>query len=200
MKGQPFFIASYRNVAYASVRLKYMIKIVRKFEFEISSQEHSTITLLRKGCFDSCQRERSYFKQLPHFRYLAVDNNAIVGMVGVDHRMISIDGAAYSIFGIIDLCVAASHRGQGIAAALMMAVESQARLSDIDFLMLMADNHAFYSKFGFELRKNYCAWLRINDFKNYGIAFEKLDQELMSKCLGKKKWPDGMLDFLGYLF
>lgn len=177
-----------------------MIEIVRKFESEITSQEHSAITLLRNACFNSCARKRSYFKQLPHFRYIAVEHNEIVGMVGVDHRMISIDGSAYSIFGIIDLCVAGSHRGQGIAAALIMAVESQARPSEIDFLVLMADNYAFYEKLGFELRNNHCAWLRIDDFKNYGIAFEKLDRELMSKCLGTEKWPNGMLDFLGYLF
>lgn len=179
---------------------KNLTAIIRKFEFEITSQEHSEITLLRNACFDSCTRERSYFKQLPHFRYLAVENGEIVGMVGVDHRMISIDGREFSIFGIIDLCVAGSQRGQGIAASLMRAVESQARISQIDFLVLMADNHGFYQKFGFELRSNYCAWLRINDFKNFGIAFEQLDKELMSKQLGSKLWPDGMLDFLGYLF
>lgn len=177
-----------------------MAEIVRKFEFEISSQEHTAITRLRNDCFDSCTRARSYFKQLPHFRYLAVENSEIVGMVGVDHRMISIDGSEFSIFGIIDLCVAQAHRGKGIAASLINAIDAQARISEIDFLVLMADNHAFYSKFGFELRNNYCAWLRINDFKNYGVAFEKLDQELMSKCLNGKEWPGGMLDFLGYLF
>lgn len=177
-----------------------MVEIVRKFEFEITSQEHSEITLLRNACFDSCTRERSYFKQLPHFRYLAVENGEIVGMVGVDHRMISIDGCEFSIFGVIDLCVAQLHRGKGIAGLLMQAIDSQARISEIDFLVLIADHHAFYSRLGFELRNNYCAWLRINDFKNFGIAFEQLDQELMSKQIGDKLWPDGMLDFLGYLF
>lgn len=50
------------------------MKIVRTIEFDIEANTHRQITELRNKCFPKNQSEYSYYKQLPHFRYLAFDD------------------------------------------------------------------------------------------------------------------------------
>jgi predicted N-acetyltransferase YhbS len=176
------------------------VNIIRKSEFEISELEHEQISKIREICFSDCHCNRSYFKQLPHFRYLAIHEHNVVGMVGIDHRMISVGGKPVSIFGVIDLCVLPEFRKHGIGASLMKEAEQLAQESSIDFIVLLADNHSLYKRLGFEVQDNDCTWLRIDEFKNHGIAEENLGNELMVKAVGDAGWPEGAVDFLGYLF
>ena len=58
----------------------------------------------------------------------------------------------------------------------------------------------FYNKNNFKPISTYCSWLKINNHKNYGVAFEEIKNEIMIKELGQNKWENKPIDFLGYLF
>ena len=61
------------------------MEIVRAIEFDIEQDTHNQITKLRNLCFPENKSDRSDYKQLPHFRYLAFDNNLLIAHMGVDH-------------------------------------------------------------------------------------------------------------------
>ena len=88
------------------------MKIKRFIEFEISSALHSQITKLKNKCFPDSQKMRSYYKQLPHFRFLVFDKEKLIGHMGVDHRVILVGETPKFIFGIIDLCIGINYRNK----------------------------------------------------------------------------------------
>jgi GNAT superfamily N-acetyltransferase len=105
-----------------------------------------------------------------------------------------------SIFGVIDLCVDPAHRGNGIGKSLLLRAIQLARDANIDFMFLIADDHRLYGKCGFSAVDATCAWLRIDEHKNYGLAVEEIKGEIMVKSVNGKAWPNGAVDLLGYLF
>ncbi|MEM7758645.1 MAG: GNAT family N-acetyltransferase [Cyanobacteria bacterium P01_A01_bin.40] len=177
------------------------MKIIKLIEHDIGTNAHSQITKLRNICFPNSKKNRSYYKQLPHFRYLAYDNEQLIGQMGVDHRVISVGDSIFSIFGVIDLCVIPNYQRQGIATQLLNILTKLAEEKSIDFLLLVADNDKLYAKNGFKYVSSYCSFLRIHEYQNYGVAFEKIENEFMVKQIGKKSWrQDGLMDLLGYRF
>ena len=176
------------------------MKIVRTIEFALEPTTHLQITKLRNTCFPNNQRDRSYYKQLPHFRYLAYKKESLVGHMGVDHRVISVGDSIFKIFGIIDLCVETNYRTQGIATKFLTLLTELAQKKSIDFLFVVAPDHRLYLNNGFKVICNYCFWLRLHEHKNYGVAVEKIENELLVKQIGTKSWSDEPIDLLGYLF
>ena len=174
--------------------------IERYSEFDIDADLDKRIQQLRNACFPEHSVPRSFYKQRPHFRLLTQGDDALLAHVGLDYRMVSVAAQPLSILGIIDLCVLPSARGQGLASQLIKAVIELGRSRSIDFLMLAADDHRLYQQHGFEIVSAYCTWLRIDQFKNYGVAVEKLSDVIMVRPLSSKTWPEGPIDMLGYLF
>ena len=169
-------------------------------EYEIGTDLHTEITALRNNCWPDKQKPRSYYKQIPHIRYLAFERESLIGHAAVAHRVISVSGEPVRIFGIVDVCVAPSYRNQGIASHLLREIESLASTNGVDALLLIADDPRLYLRNGFTAVTAHVAWLRIHEYKNYGVAFEHLDEDVMVKQLGEEPWPDGPIDLLGFMF
>lgn len=174
------------------------LETIRRLEWELNAEQHAAITELRNACFPDYAVPRSWFKQRPQLRYLIGRGRELVAHMGVEHRMISIAGEPVQIFGVVDLCVAEDHRGQGHAGRLLEALEAHARECGIDALVLMADDPRLYRRHGYSLRPGPATWLRIDEHKSYGVAEESL-QDLMIKPL-KGELPEGPVDVLGHLF
>lgn len=102
------------------------MQIDEKIEYDIKPQVHQKITELRNRCFPKNSKDRSYFKQLPHFRYLAYEDGILVGQMGVDHRVISVSEQVFIIFGVIDLCVSSDYQDRGIASTLLKRLSALA--------------------------------------------------------------------------
>ena len=169
-------------------------------EFEISVATHTQIQTLFAECFPEYPEGRSYFKQLPSFRYLVWQEERLVAHLGVDHRMINVDSEAVSIFGIVDLCVSKAFQSQKIASFLLQNLEKAGRKHQIDFLILVTGEHAYYRKHGFELVQNTCRWLMINNHKTLGVGHRRIEESLMVKALNDKTWETGLVDFMGAIF
>ena len=177
------------------------MEISRVIEFDISSDTHKKITDLRNSCFPKeNNKPRSYYKQLPHFRYLVFTEDTLIAHMGVDNRVIRVGDWVFKIFGVIDLCVSSTHRQQGIASKLLTSLTELAKERSIDFLFTVVNNDRLYLKNGFQAVSNYCFWLRIHEHKNYGVAVEKIENEFMVKQTGDKLWVNEPVDLLGYMF
>ncbi len=175
--------------------------ITRKYiEHEIGSETHRHIENLKNVCFPKYQVSRSYFKQLPHFRFLTHEGSNLIGHLGVDHRMMTFDHQPHSVFGINDLCISTEYRRQGIGERMLAEAESLAKEHNIDCMVLLASDFRLYKRAGFIPINSVCQWLRIKEHTNYGIAVENIEDELMLKPLTKNLVVQGPIDFLGYMF
>jgi GNAT superfamily N-acetyltransferase len=177
------------------------MELTRIIEFDISKDRHQQITKLRNSCFPvENAKPRSYYKQLPHFRYLVSVEDLLVAHMGVDHRVIRVGDSTFTIFGVVDLCVESSYRQQGIASKLLSSLTQLAKEKSVDFLFSVVKDERIYLKQGFQAISHYCSWLRIHEHNNYGVAIEKIENELMIKQTGNQPWIDEPIDLLGYMF
>jgi N-acetylglutamate synthase-like GNAT family acetyltransferase len=169
-------------------------------EYEIPTKWHEELTTLKNRCVPEHQKDRSYFKQLPHFRLICFADNKIIGQMGVDHRVIRVADEVFQIFGLIDLCVAEEQRRECIASSMLEKIFNLGRNKGIDFLFLLAADSSFYEKHDFRVIDDLCSWLRIHEHRNFGVAVERLEGEIMIRKIGEKVWPNGPIDLLGYMF
>lgn len=176
------------------------MEIIKINEYDIDIKlEKDILNLLIESFPDAYQKDRIYYKQMPHFRYLAFDEEALIGQVGLDYRAMNLNGIAIKVLGIIDICIKKEYRGKGIGSKLLETIEGFAIAHKLDFLLLFTDVQIFYANSGFINVKNMCKWTKINEHKTLGIGEEEIE-ELMIKKIGSKVWEDGCLDMLGYLY
>jgi GNAT superfamily N-acetyltransferase len=177
------------------------MEITRIIEFDISRETHEQIIELQNSAEpENYHPYRSYFKQLPHFRYLVFAEDTLVAHMGIDHRVIRVGDSVFTIFGVIDLCVKPSHQGKGIASKLLNEITELAKKKSIDFLFLVAADNRIYLKNDFKAVSQECHWLGIEDPVNGGILIETIEEDFMIKQTGDKPWVDEPIDLLGYMF
>lgn len=168
-------------------------------EIDVSRQEHETITRLRNAAFPEHQVARSYYKQLPHMRVTKYRDDTLVGYMGLDYRVINVAETPLKILGIIDFCIDAKYRGKGIGSAMLTELSDYARTKDVDFIILISDLAAFYTRHGFTQVSEPNTWLRLHEHQNYGVATEHVD-DLFIKSISGKVWNNGSIDWLGYMY
>ncbi|MEM7105459.1 MAG: GNAT family N-acetyltransferase [Bacteroidota bacterium] len=168
-------------------------------EYKIPMDTRVKIVALLQHSFEAYP-QRTYYKQVPDFRMLVEDGSNLLGHMAVEHRVINMGGVPIRIFGVIDLCVAESHKSRGIASTLLQNLEKMGNNYKVDFIVLFADDHRLYLNNGFELATNPCRWLMINDHQSLGVARRSLKDCFMIKQLGKKTWKEGEVDMMGTVF
>ncbi len=169
-------------------------------EYRIPTFLHERIGLLLQSSFPDYPINKSYFNQIPSFRYLAWYGDELIGHLGVVYRIISLNGVELRVFGIVDLCVDAAFQSMQIGSNILKQLESLAEISNIDFMILISDAHSFYLEQGFIMVDNPGKWLMIRNSQTLGIAHRKLSDCLMVKPIGTKQWDEGTVDFLGNIF
>lgn len=169
-------------------------------EIDISIELHSQINQLLSNCFSGYPRDRSYYKQLPHFRLLIKNQNKLIGHVAIDHRLVSVGADVFRIFGLADLCVDEAFQSKNLASQMLNHLETIANTSGIDFILLFTNQQTFYKKNGFKVVDNVCRWVFINDHHTLGVSQRNLGKSIMIKSFSDKKWGDGMLDLMGHIF
>jgi len=176
------------------------MQIQRLEEFQIEQGLQAQLGYLLSECFPDYPEDRSFFRQLPDFRYLAWMDQQLVAHMGVEHRIINNEEQLLRIFGIIDLCVAPAFQHQKLASRMLHLLEQLAVDHGIDFLVLVAKDHDFYTHNGFEVVDNRCRWLMIHQDQTFGITSRSLHRSLLVKATGDKQWLPGLTDFLGHIF
>ncbi|PWW33472.1 MULTISPECIES: GNAT family N-acetyltransferase [Paenibacillus] len=178
------------------------MKLIKAYDMDLNEESSTRLQQLLVASFSEVYpKDRLFFKQIPHCRILAFNpDNKLIGHVGLDYRMMNLNGKAIRVLGVIDLCVSTTYRSQGIGSFLLREVEKLSK-GHIDFVLLFADNESLYSKNGFKTVNNTCKWLKIDHktLTTIGVGIEKIDG-LMVKEAGTLPWSEGQLDFLGYLY
>ncbi|MEW4225807.1 GNAT family N-acetyltransferase [Rossellomorea marisflavi] len=178
-----------------------IIKKVHEYELDDMARR-SIQELLSESFGEDYPKERIYFKQLPHFRYLVLnEDNMLVAQVGLDYRVMNLNGHPVNVLGVIDLCVKKEYRSNVLGSLLLSEVEKFSEDRSIDFLLLFADDKGLYLKNGYRSVMNECTWLKIDNenHKSLGLGMEVMN-ELMMKEIGNVTWENGCLDLLGYLY
>jgi predicted N-acetyltransferase YhbS len=170
-------------------------------EPDVTFDQHRAIARLREEAFPDFAPERSYFKQLPHLRVLAAMGDTNVGHAGLDYRVMAVGDSPVRVLGLIDICVRSEQRSRGIGGRVVEAALAFGREREIPFALLVADDPRLYEKHGFRSRTNTCTWLRIDEHQSFGETLkEDLGRTLMVCELGSEPWPDGILNWLGYMY
>jgi GNAT superfamily N-acetyltransferase len=176
------------------------MEITKINEYDIDAKLEKKIqNLLIQSFPDIYPKDRIYYKQIPHFRYLALDKDVLIGHVGLDYRVMNLNGMIIRVLGIVDICVKDEYRGNGIASKLLQRVEDFSVTHNLDFLLLFTDIEPFYLKNDFVSVNNNCKWTKIDEHKTLGIG-EEIIKELMIKQTGNIVWKNGYLDMLGYIY
>jgi len=157
------------------------------------------IALLR-ACFPGYP-ERSFYKQIPHRRWLIYDAGALVGAVATDIRWMRLGSEGLKSAGVIDLCVAPSHRRRGLGAKLLSYVEEYAAEANCAFVGLFADDGRLYEEAGYTTKSNPIRYMRMDEDRSVDVKTESMPGILFIKALGELDWvEDAELDLLGYLY
>ncbi|MDT0123059.1 GNAT family N-acetyltransferase [Paenibacillus sp. RRE4] len=179
------------------------MKIKQVHEYNIDEKLEADIQNVLNRCFPEIYpTNRIYFKQLPHLRFLAFNQeNQLVGHVGLDYRVMNLNGEIIKVLGLIDLCVSINNRSEGIGSLLLSEIDRLSKKGSVDFILLFADNTNLYTKNGYQTVENNCTWLKINhgSQNTIDIGSESING-LMIKKVGNKEWVQGNLDLLGYLY
>ncbi len=176
------------------------MELERIEEFQIAEATHLAIQQLLEEAFSGYPEGRSFFKQLPDFRYLLWQGDQLAAHMAVEHRLINNADQLLHIFGVADLCVAASFQQRKLASRLLEELTQLGKQHRIDFLVLQANEAKLYENNGFQPQENLCQWLLITQNKTLGVARRRIEHSLMVKPLGDKIWKPGLVDFLGHVF
>jgi len=168
-------------------------------EIDLTQDEDDSIVALRNDSFPDFQVPRSYYKQLPHYRCLEYEGRKLVGYMGLDYRVFGVGGISCSVLGVIDFCIRRERRGSGLGSLMLSSLSEYAKDRPVDFIVLVSDLDEFYGKNGYQKIVARHSWLRLDEFKNYGIAQESVEGFYLKPVSGKV-WPGGPVDWLGYMF
>jgi predicted acetyltransferase len=176
------------------------MEIKRVEEIKLLPKAAKEIKALLQECFPNYPKNRTYYHQIPDFRYLAYDKKKLIGQMSVDHRIMDVDGAQCTVLGISDFCISAEMRKKKIASKMLGEIERFGLKYKVDFLVLTTLNSSLYKKNGFKRKSNICKWLAVLKGQTLGVHYKRLDNSIMVKELNDKRWGNGDVDFLGPIF
>ncbi len=177
------------------------MKIVAVPEYEMNTALVSAINGLFDVAFDGYPTDMCYYNQIPDFRLLVYENDALIGHAGIHHRHICIDKThVLSVFGISDLCVHPDKQLHNVGSKLLEHISLKAVRANVDFIILTSGAETFYEKNGFFIVKNPCRWLVLRNHESIGVFRRELPAGLLVKQTGSADWPDGEVDFMGHMF
>lgn len=183
----------------STTKLPEGLRLERVEEFAIGPSQQLGIKRLLKTAFPGYP-DRTFYRQLPDFRYLGYQNDQLMAHMAIEHRLLQNAGQLYQIFGVIDLCVDPHFQRLRIASYLLEQLTLLGQSHQIDFLVLLASQHQLYLDNGFQLVSNPCVWMMISNEQSMGLTRRSVKHSLMVKPIGGQVWNEGLVDFLGPIF
>lgn len=175
------------------------MRIERIEECKLTEPVRAKIVALLKEGFGVYPEGRTFYKQLPGFRFLTWDEEELLGHLAAEYRIINVGGDLLPIFGVADLCVTPSRQQEKIATQMLGQLERLAGTSGVEFILLTGSEPNVYQGMGFQRIERSCRWLLMNNLTSLGVIRRSVNN-IMIKCLGDRPWPDGEIDFLGHIF
>lgn len=167
-------------------------------ETGLTPAREAEIAALLARCFATDFGGRSFYQQRHHLRLLARDPH-LVGHAAMTLRAIRVGGQLTDIAGLAEVATDPSHRGKGIAAALVQAAIAEAKAGPAAFVLLFGVARV-YAAAGFVTVHNPMTWIDLTGAR-LGAVRSELAETLMVLALRDKAWdPAAPLDLLGNLF
>ncbi|MBA3814601.1 MAG: GNAT family N-acetyltransferase [Alphaproteobacteria bacterium] len=176
------------------------LRIRRKQECDLNNIDRDALKKILSKSFPECFSDRIFYKQLPTMRLMAFYEKRLIGQVGIDHRVISVDKAPYQIFGIVDLCVTREFRNRGIGATLLTTLENLANQCKVNHVLAFANRQELYQKLEYHQVKANCRFLAIEDLSSHSVIERDESKTLLIKSAVDNDFTDKAIDLLGHLF
>jgi len=178
------------------------IELIEEFKLKENSKTQLS-QLLQKAFPEVNFKGRNYYKQIPQFRILLKRERKVLGQIGLDYRIMTLNDSPIKVLGVIDFAVLPTEQGKGYGTKLLLELDNIAKSNqhNIDFILLFADNSKIYTKNGYKVSDQKVKWLAIDNHINHGIFEKQLFGCLMYKKIGTMEWNNKLtLDMLGYLY
>ena len=166
-------------------------------EHQLGETLKNGIADLLLSSFDGYPKARTFYHQLPTFRYLGFKKKKCIFHVAIDHRVIRVGEQELEVWALIDFCVEPSNQNKGIGKEAMAYLKQEALQANIDFLVLTSDDSQFYERLNFERKDIRARWVMIHQRRLFGIQERTIKNTLYVLPIHENKWPEGTVDFMG---
>jgi GNAT superfamily N-acetyltransferase len=162
---------------------------------DVDDQLDREIRDLLSTCFvkpgDEVFRERRYFTEMPSRRWLLRSDGRLVAHVAAHERTIE---GGMRMLGIAEVCVLPTHRGRGLARALLATVHEWGIGAGFDFATLFGRREIYVSS-GYQTCP---AGVMVRDGGSESVFRPAGD--LLIHRLGVLNWPKRVVDLRGPVF
>ena len=173
------------------------ITIERIEELRLTPEREDEIAKLLDEVFSVDFEGRSFFQNRHHCRFMAYQENELVGHLAIAYRAIQMGERRIDVVGIGEVAVATNARKQGIATQLVQCALEEARLAHADFATLFGEE-ALYAKAGFIKAPNVITLIEMEGAKTSKIVRET-NAHFMVNALGDLNWDENApIDLAGF--
>jgi predicted N-acetyltransferase YhbS len=145
------------------------------------------------------QDSRGWKGAMPTWSVVAFDEgDEPIAHIGIVERVITIESASYSIFGIQNVYVTAAWRGKGIASRMVHAIAVEAEKRSLDFGLLFCRPHveALYVNAGWESVGKPCIYV-LESENHHEVPRPFIHDSLFFKSIKVSSLPPGCIHFNG---
>jgi GNAT superfamily N-acetyltransferase len=171
--------------------------VIYRRDEAITDQEDHELRELFFSCFsyNPIFLARRYFRTPPAHRWL-IKNKAgeIIAHSALHERIIGTEHGDLLIGGVAEVCVAAPHRGLGLAKRLLQSMDEWPKARGMAFTLLFGDPKVYLSS-GYVPIENE---LHTDDLLSY--HWNPFGGTAMVKSHSPSPWPAGIIDLRGPTF
>jgi predicted N-acetyltransferase YhbS len=185
-------------MAKVSPQLDSKMQIDVIHETHLTAAQDAEIAALLAQCFDTDFGGRSFFQQRHHMRVIARAPH-LVGHMALTMRAVRIGEVLSDVIGLAEVATSPSHRGQGIAAALLHVAIAEARESMARYVFLFG-NAQLYAAAGFVPVTNSVTWTDLSGARTGAVCTNDMTHLMALPLRGDPVDPAAPIDLLGHAF
>jgi len=175
------------------------MQVERIEEMRLTADDEVQINALILVAFDDSFGDRSFYQQRHHVRLVVREANEIIGHMAICYRAIRLGTQLVTVAGLADVATSPSHRGRGIAGAMLTAAIAEVKQTQAKFFILFG-NRLIYSGRGFEAASNRVIYTDMTGANTATISLTS-DNDLMVMAMGDEPWSGALpVDLLGSKF
>lgn len=175
------------------------MQVERLEEMRLSADDEAQINALVLAAFDDSFGDRSFHQQRHHVRLVVRKAHEIIGHMAICYRAIRLGTQLVTVAGLAEVAASPSHRGKGIAGAMLTAAIAEVEQTQAKFFILFG-NRPIYASRGFEAASNRVKYTDLTGANTVAISLTS-DSGLMVMAMGDEPWSGALpVDLLGSKF
>jgi len=168
----------------------------RNVDAALDAELRNLLSTCFTGKINEVFHHQRFFSEMPAHRWLARDSEGkLVAHLALHDKTIGTTAGDLRVGGIAEVCVAPSHRGQGLVRRLLTLSDEWMVAQGVPFSTLFG-NQGVYSSSGYRQVDNPLRHL----IPSTGVWREEPLAGFLIKPLGSVAWPSGLIDLRGPKF